>query len=120
MNFVDLSTQFQVEVSEEHPRATTNIVSEECPNHLNLEQMQVVPYSRPSDNVIGKQAGTAQDALRKALVTVERHVYPEWENVKKHLRPPALPNVQADDLENMGILVGEVYDEKIIEETYSG
>jgi hypothetical protein len=79
--------------------------------------MLVILYSRPSDLVTGKQSGTAQDALRKALVTVERHIPPEWENVKKHLRPPAIPDMQAGDLEDMGILVGEVYDERIIEDS---
>lgn len=120
MNFVDSSIQFQVEVSEENPRAASNIAPEERPNHPHLEQMRVVPYSRPSDDVRAKSAGTAQDALRKALVTVERHVSPEWENVKKHFRPPALLDVQADDLEDMGIFVGEVYDERIIQEGCSG
>ena len=120
MSFVDVSIQFQVDVSEENPRAAANIVTEERPNHRHLEQMRMVPYSKPSDDVTGKQDGTAQDALRKALVTVERYCPPEWENVKNHLRPPALPDVQADDLVDMGILVDEVYDESIIEEDDSG
>jgi hypothetical protein len=42
----------------------------------------------------------------------------EWEKGKRHFRPPAIPDMQASDLENMGILVGEVYDERIIEESY--
>jgi len=116
MNFVDASIQFQAEVTEENPSAASNIAPEEHPNHPHLERVWVLLYTRPSGVVVGKQAGTAQDALRKALVTVERHVPPEWENVKKHLRPPAIPDVQAGDLEDIGILVGEVYDEKIIEE----
>jgi len=78
--------------------------------------VRVILYSQPSGIVVGKPAGMVQDTLRKALVTVERHVPPEWENIKKHLRPRAIPDMQADDLEDMGILVGEVYGEKIIQE----
>ena len=78
--------------------------------------MVVVLYSRPSGIVVGKQAGTAQDALRKALEPIERHVSLELEKGKKHFRPPALSDIQADGLEDMGIFIGEVYDEEIIEE----
>lgn len=116
MNFVGLSIPFQVKVREENPGAASDIGPEEDPKHPHSEQMRVVLYSRPSDVITGKQAGTAQDALRKALVTVERQVPQEWENVKKHLRPPAIPDMQTGDLEDMGILVGEVYDERIIED----
>jgi len=116
MNFVDLSIQFQAEVTEENPSAASNIAPEERPNHPRLEQMRVILYSRPSGSVVGKQAGTAQDALRKALETIERHVPEEWEKGKKQFRRLAIPDMQADDLEDIGILVGEVYDEKIIEE----
>jgi hypothetical protein len=117
MNFVGLLIQFQVEVSEENLNTYSDSAPEERPNHPRLEQMRFVLSSRPSDVVTGKQAGPAQDVLHKALVTVERHAPPEWENAKRHLRPPVLPEVQADDLEDMGILVGEVYDEKIIEDS---
>ena len=78
--------------------------------------MVVVLYSRPSGIVVGKQAGTAQDALRKALEPIERHVSLELEKGKNQFRRLAIPDMQADDLEDIGILVGEVYDEKIIEE----
>jgi hypothetical protein len=40
------------------------------------------------------------------------------EKGKKHFRPAALPDLQAGDLEDMGVLVDEVYDERIIEEFY--
>jgi len=83
MNFVDLSIQFQAEVTEENPSAASNIAPEERPNHPRLEQMGVILYSRPSGSVVGKQAGTVQDALRKALETIERHVPEEWEKGKK-------------------------------------
>lgn len=76
----------------------------------------MILYTRPSGIVVGKQAGTAQDALRKALEPIERHVSLESEKGKKHFQPPAIPDMQAGDLEDMGILVGEVYDERIIEE----
>ena len=117
MNFVDFSIQFQAEVTEENPGAAFNIAPEERPNHPHPEQIWVILYSRPSGIVVGKQAGTVRDALRKALETIERHVPPQWEHVKKHLRPPAIPDMQASDLEDMGILVGEVYDERIIEDS---
>jgi len=116
MNFVDMSIQFQVEVCEENPSPDSNIAPEERPNYAHLEQMWVVLYSRPSDIVVGKQAGTVQDGLRKALETIERHVPEEWEKGKKQFRRLAIPDMQAGDLEDIGILVGEVYDEKIIEE----
>ena len=116
MNLVGLSIPFQVEVSEENPGAASNIAPEESPNHPHLEQMRVVLYSRPSDVVAGKQAGTVQGALRKELGTIERHVLQDWEKGKKHFRTLAIPDMQADDLEDMGILVGEVYDERIIDE----
>ena len=45
INFVDLSIQFQVEVSEENPNADSDIASEERPNHPHLEQMRMVLYS---------------------------------------------------------------------------
>ena len=35
---------------------------------------------------------------------------------KKQFGRLAIPDMQADDLEDTGILVGEVYDEKIIQE----
>jgi hypothetical protein len=116
MNFVDLSIQFQAEVSEENPGAS-NVAPGEDLNHPHSEQMRVLLYFRPSDVIIGKQAGTAQDAVRKAFVTVERHVFPKWENVKKYLRPPATPDMQAGYFEDIGILVGEVYDERIIQDS---
>ena len=116
MNFVDFSIQFQAEVTEENPGAASNIAPEERPNHPHPEQMWVILYSRPSGIVVGKQAGMVQDALRKALETIERHVPEEWEKGKKQFRRLALPDMQAGDLEDMGILVGEVYDERIIEE----
>jgi hypothetical protein len=117
MNFVDLFIRFPVEVSEESPNADSDIAPEERPNHPHLEEMRVVLYNRPNGIVVGKQAGTAQDAVRKASETIERHVSQELEKGKKHFRPPALPDVQADDLEDMGILVGEVCDEKITEDS---
>jgi hypothetical protein len=118
MNFADLSIQFQVKVSEEIPNAASNIAPEESPNHPHREEMRVVLYVRPSDVAAGKQSGTVQGALRKDLATIERHVRKEWEKGKRHFRPPAIPDMQASDLKNMGILVGEVYDERIIEESY--
>lgn len=73
MNFVDLPTQFQVEVVEENPNTDSDSAPEKRSNHPHREQMRVVLSSRQSDVVAGKQASTAQDVLRKALVTVERH-----------------------------------------------
>jgi hypothetical protein len=116
MNFVDLSIQFQVKVREENPGPASNIAPEEHPNHPNLEPMRVVLYSRPSGVVAGKQSGIVRGALRKDLGTIERHVLQDWEKGKKHFRTLAIPDMQAEDLEDMGILVGEVYDERIIEE----
>ena len=116
MNFVELSIQFQAEVTEENPGAASNIAPEERQNHPRLEQMRVILYSRPSGIVVGKQTGMVQDALRKALETIERHVPEEWEKGKKQFRRLAIPEMQADDLEAIGILIGEVYDDKIIRE----
>jgi hypothetical protein len=116
MSFVDLSIQFQVKVSEENPSAASDIAPEESPNHPHLEQMRVVLYSRPSDVVAGKQSGTVKGALRKDLGTIERHVRQDWETYKEHWKRLTIPDMQASDLEDMGILVGEVYDERIIDE----
>jgi hypothetical protein len=114
MNFVGLSLQLQVEVSQENPGAVFDIAPEKRPNHP--QQMRVILYSRPSGIGVGKRAVSVQDALEKALETIERHVPQEWEKAKRHFRLPALPDVQADDLMDMGILLGKVYDEKIIDE----
>jgi len=116
MNFVDMSIQFQVEVCEENPSPDSNIAPEERPNHPHVEQMRIILYTRPSGIAVGQQAGTVQGGLGQALETTERHVPQESAKGKKQFRPPALPDMQAGDLEDMGILVGEVYDEKIIEE----
>jgi hypothetical protein len=113
MNSVDLPLQFQVKVSEENPGAASDIAPEEHPNHPNLEPMRVVLYSRPSGVVAGKQSGTVRSALRKDLGTIERQ---DWETYKEHWKRLTVPDMQADDLEDIGILVGEVCDEKIIEE----
>jgi hypothetical protein len=64
--------------------------------------MLVISYSRSSGNVVGKQAGTVQDALQKALERIERHVPEEWEKGKNQFRRLAVPNMQADDLEDIG------------------
>jgi hypothetical protein len=60
-----------------------------------------------------KQADTAPSALGNALVAVERQVQ---RNHKKYQKLLDIPDWQADDLMDMGILLGEVYDEKIIDE----
>ena len=60
MNFVDVSVQFQAEVTEEDPGAASNIAPEERPNHPCLEQMWVIFYSRPSGIVLEKHAGMVQ------------------------------------------------------------
>ena len=86
MNFVDVSIQLQVEVSEENPSTTSNIAPEERPDPSRLEQMRVILYSRPSGIVVGKQAGAVQDVLWKTLETIERHVPEEWEKGKKQRR----------------------------------
>lgn len=104
MNFVDVAIQFQVEVNEKDS------------NHLHMELRRMVLYPEPSEIVAGKQTGTVQGALRQAFKTIERHLPQEWEKDKRQFRPPALPNMQADNLEDMRILVGEVYDERIIED----
>ncbi len=106
--------------SEENALHDSNIVPEERPNHLHLEQMWVILYSRPSGIAVGEQTGTAQGELGQALVMIERHVSQEWKKGKKQLRLPAIPGMRAGDLEDMGILVGEVYDESIIENSSSG
>jgi hypothetical protein len=115
VNFVDLSIQFQAEVTEENLGAASNIAPEERPNHPRLEQMRVILYSRPSGIVVGKQAGMVQGALRKVLGTLEHHVHQEWEKYREPWKRLTIPDMQADDLEDIGILVGEVYDEKIIQ-----
>jgi hypothetical protein len=60
-----------------------------------------------------KQADTVPSALGNALVAVERQVQ---RNHKKYQKLLDIPDWQADDLMDMGILLGEVYDEKIIDE----
>ena len=40
----------------------------------------------------------------------------EWDKHIEHWKQLATPHMQADDLEEAGILLGEVYDEKIIGE----
>jgi len=42
----------------------------------------------------------------------------EWEKYKGHTKRLTIPDIQADDLEAMGILVGKVYDEKFSEESW--
>lgn len=74
MNFVDVSIQFPVEVSEEDPNPDSNIVPKERPNHPRLEQMWVIIWSRPSGIVLNKQAGMVRGELGKALESIERHV----------------------------------------------
>jgi hypothetical protein len=101
MIFVGLSIPFQVEGS----------------NHPHSEQMWLILYSRPSGRVIGKQAGMAQDALIDAVEIMECYVPQEWEKDKKQCRPPSIPDLLLGRLEDMGIFVGEVYDERIIEES---
>jgi len=115
MNFVGLSIQFQVEVSEENPSPDSNIAPEERPNHPHVEQMRIILYTRPSGIAVGQQVDTVQGGLGQALETIERHVPQESAKGKKQFRPPALPDMQAGNLEDIGILVGEVYDERIIE-----
>ncbi|MGZ9164389.1 MAG: hypothetical protein ACXW4U_04355 [Anaerolineales bacterium] len=77
-------------------------------NFVNLPiQIQVVIYTRPSYSVAGKQADTVQGMLRKALRPIEHDFCQKREDSLDR---------QANDLEDIGILVGEVYDERIIEE----
>ena len=97
MNLGDLFIQFQVEV--------------ENPSHL--FQDGLVLYTRPSGIFAARQADTVQHPSRKALEAAEGQ---EQRNRKAHLNGRAIPDMQAGDLEDMGIHVGEVYDEKIIEE----
>jgi hypothetical protein len=117
MNFMGSSISFLAEASEENLRTASDLVPRERTRRPRLSQRRVDLYSRPSDVVTGKKAGTAQEALSNAFVALERHGPQDGENVKKHLRPPALPGLQAGDLEDMEILVGEVYDERIIEDS---
>jgi hypothetical protein len=77
----------------------------------------LVSLLQADDSVTGKQAGTAQDALKR--FSDRRHHVPRNEKAK-NIWTSAIPDMQADDLEDLGILVGEVYDEKIIQEGYSG
>ena len=116
MNFVGLSIQVQVKVSEENPSAAFNPAPEEHPNHPHLEQMRVILYTRPRGIAVGKQAGTLQGALRTALGTIEHDFRQVRRNRKEHSKLQGIPDWQADDLMDMGVLLGEVYDEKIIEE----
>jgi hypothetical protein len=114
MNLVDSSIPFQVEVTEENPGTASSISPEEGPNHL--EQMWAVLYSRPGDVVTGIQADTAQDALKRALGTIEHDLRPVRRNRKEHWKLRGFPNWRADDLMDMGVLVGEVYDQRILKE----
>lgn len=57
-----------------------------------------------------------QDALRKASATIERRIPKGWEKGKGQFGWLAIPDLQADDLEDMGVFIGKVYDEKIIQE----
>jgi hypothetical protein len=116
MNFADCSIRLQVKEREETPNADPDTGPEKCPNHAYLEQKRAVPYSMPSDVVTGKQPGILLCALRKDLGTIERHVRQELKKGKRYFRPPAFPDGQTDSLEDMGIAIGEIYDEKIIEE----
>ena len=117
MNFVDVSIQLQVEVSEENPSPDSNIAPEERPNHPHVEQMRIILYTRPSGIAVGQQAAMVQGGLGKALEKTERHMPQEPAKGKKQFRRLALPDMQAGDLEDMGILVGEVYDERIVEKS---
>jgi hypothetical protein len=82
MNFVDLSIQFQVKVSEENTGAAANTAPAEHPNHPHPEQMRVTFYTTPSGIVVGKQPGTAQDGFKKALETIKQQVSRNWKKVK--------------------------------------
>jgi len=42
MSFVDVSIQFQAEVTEENPGAASSIVPQERPNHPYLEEMRAI------------------------------------------------------------------------------
>ena len=58
MNFMDVSIQFQVEVSEENPSPDCNIAPEKPPNQPHVEQMAMILYPRPSGIAVGKETGT--------------------------------------------------------------
>jgi len=116
MNFVGLSIQVQVEVTEENPGAASNIAPEERPNHPPLEERRVILYTRPRGIVVGKQAGILPSALRTTLGAIEHDFRQVRRNRKEHSKLQGIPDWRADDLMDMGVLLGEVYDEKIIEE----
>ena len=114
MNWMEMSIIVPAKRSEENPRAESG-APKEIQSHSQLEQMWVILYARPSGPA-RKQVGMVPGALRKASESIERYGPQEWEKAKKHFRVPAFSGMKAGDLEDLGILVGEVYDEKIIEE----
>jgi hypothetical protein len=91
-------------------------VREGRPGHPHLEQTRVIRYARPSGIVFGKQAGTVGGALRKDLRIIERRVRQVRRNREEHCRLRSIPDWRADDLMHMGVLFGEVYDDRIIQE----
>jgi hypothetical protein len=138
MNFVDLSIQFQVEVdkvnliailtSETELRlidlakaqnnltgATVCITAREQGSDVS-GQFQGVNSTLPSNLLAMKQANTLQGAFGEALEKDQRQMRKVRRNRKEHLKLLDIPDWQADDLMDMGVLLGEAYDEKIIEE----
>jgi hypothetical protein len=105
-------------VSEEDFGDDSAIAPEERSNPPHVEQVWLTLYSRPTGIAVGKQAGIVQGIHGKALETIERHMPLEWEKGKEHLGTPAIHDIPAGDLEEMGILVGQVYDERFIEESH--
>ncbi len=103
MNFLDLRVQFEV------------AVNEKSPHHPHLFQARVVGYSSSSDPGAVKKSDTVQVTSRKGLDRVERQGRKTY---KENLWDSA--DGRANELMDMGILLGEVYDGQFDEDMLGG
>jgi hypothetical protein len=132
MNFVDLSIQFQVEVdqinlsailagetemrlinlakAQNNQTGATICITTREQGSIVSGQFQGVNSTLPSNLLAMKQANTVQDVFGKTLETAQREV----RQVRRNR--PDIPDWQADDLMDMGVLLGEVYDAKVVQE----
>ena len=115
MNFMDTSITVPAERSEENPGSYSGMALKEIRSHSQLEQMRVILYARRS-GFAAKQVGMVSGAFRKASGTFEPHIRQRREERKEYWKRQGVLDRQANDLMDMGILIGEVYDDKIIEE----
>ncbi len=70
VNFVDVSIQLQVEVSEENPSVDSNIAPEEHPNHPHLEEIGILVGEVYDEKIIEECLHMGRNSINELLVNL--------------------------------------------------